>query len=114
MTLEIGIVHRNRKDRDEKNSAVYGIATDGYTFQIVKIDNKSKVRSCGAIRELEANCVFSCLNLAYIHWTKVGGSSLNISTTFWQRYLDNARNDPLTRKSGLMIAATDLLLIGFI
>ncbi|GFF79732.1 hypothetical protein IFM60648_05547 [Aspergillus lentulus] len=43
----IGIVHRNRKDRGEKNSAVYGIATDGYTFQIVKIDNKSKLfQSC--------------------------------------------------------------------
>ncbi|GIJ90915.1 hypothetical protein Asppvi_009880 [Aspergillus pseudoviridinutans] len=38
----MGIVHRNRKDRGEKNSVVYGIATDGFTFQIVKIDNKSK------------------------------------------------------------------------
>jgi hypothetical protein len=46
LTLEIGIVHRNRKDRGKKNSAVYGIATDGYTFQILKIDNKSKVKSC--------------------------------------------------------------------
>ncbi|KAF4242945.1 hypothetical protein CNMCM8980_010105 [Aspergillus fumigatiaffinis] len=43
----MGIVHRNRKDRGEKNSVVYGIATDGYTFQIAKIDNKSKqFQSC--------------------------------------------------------------------
>ncbi|KAF7178990.1 hypothetical protein CNMCM7691_007865 [Aspergillus felis] len=43
----MGIVHRNRKDRGEKNSVVYGIATDGFTFQIVKIDNKSKLfESC--------------------------------------------------------------------
>jgi hypothetical protein len=44
LTGKTGTVHKNRKDRGEKNSVVYGIATDGYTFQIVKIDNKSKVR----------------------------------------------------------------------
>ncbi|GIK06702.1 hypothetical protein Aspvir_002352 [Aspergillus viridinutans] len=47
LLAHMGIVHRNRKDRGEKNSVVYGIATDGFTFQIVKIDNKSKLfQSC--------------------------------------------------------------------
>jgi hypothetical protein len=97
LTGKTGIVHRNCKDRGEKNSVVYGIAADGYTFQIVKIDNKSKVRSCRVIQGLQANCVFSCFNLANIHWTKVGDTSLNILTTSWQRHLDNARNDPHIR-----------------
>jgi hypothetical protein len=83
LTGKTGTVHKNRKDRGEKNSVVYGIATDGYTFQIVKIDNKSKVRFCGVLRGLQANHVFSCINLANIHWTKVGGSFLNILTTSW-------------------------------
>ncbi|GFG07244.1 hypothetical protein IFM5058_03323 [Aspergillus udagawae] len=47
LLAHIGIVHRNRKERGEKNSVVYGIATDGFNFKIVKIDNKSKLfESC--------------------------------------------------------------------
>jgi hypothetical protein len=101
LTMKIGIVHRNRKERGEKNSVVYGIATDGFNFKIVKIDNKSKVRSYRGIRELQANHGFSCLNLAYIHLTKSGGSSLSILTTFWQRHLNNARNNPHIKRRRL-------------
>lgn len=48
-TMKTGIVHRNRKERGEKNCVVYGIATDGYYFQILKIDSKSNVRTCREI-----------------------------------------------------------------
>lgn len=43
LIMKTGIVYRNRKNRGEKNCVVYGIATDGYYFQILKIDNKSNV-----------------------------------------------------------------------
>lgn len=42
-TIIIDVAHRNRKDRGEQNSVVYGICTDTYSFTSLKIDNDLRV-----------------------------------------------------------------------
>ena len=45
---EIGIVHRVREANQKRNKVVYGVSTDGNSFQFWRLDNSSLV--CDGLR----------------------------------------------------------------
>lgn len=53
-----GMVHRNRKERGEKDCVVYGLITNGCHFAFYMIDNNSKVIIIHSVTTSKDCCPF--------------------------------------------------------